>query len=541
MTVGHPLRLRRALSSATTKSRSLSTPRCASILQLQILVHLFRVAISLALLPLDNTILLAAYAAGCIPFSLTDANKTGARRRAAALRDKQFKPRTVLVTGIDTPYGLAIARGWYYSGHRVIGAEVVGGDDSSAVACGESMSRVLSGYYRITTTTTGTGATKGYAAQLLDVVMKEKVDVWIPCCEEMEGEEDAVAKGVIEARTGCKCVTLDRGMADILSSSSSSSSSSDQEAFLAFLVEKGLPVVERHEVLSRDAVHKILHRSPTKVWNMRRADDREVMLPKRTLSLTYSEVSEIRISRERPWTLQQQTRLGGFYAEMAVVAGRVKAIKIYPAEENGADGDGDGGWGQSPMDRGLATAIQALVERFASQMGARLTGHLRLKLMVDEEMSANCLRYVILIDSCAHGASAVKYLILEDDLKSLVDGYLEVLTPQTNGVAEGTTTTTTMNGTAADAAASLKADITTPPPRRRFSLFRTAKKCNVKVFGSLGKQVDRALHEGSKLLLFWKNQNFSQLDPLPWWWHAHVYQPLRELEMIVNPKRVKRA
>ncbi|KAL7650514.1 hypothetical protein ACMYSQ_010297 [Aspergillus niger] len=528
MAVGHPIRLRRALSTATTKSRSLSTPRF-SILQLQVLVHLFRVALSLALLPLDNTILLAAYAAGFFPFSLTDSNKAGARRRAAALRSSNFKPRTVLVTGIDTPYGLAIARGWYYSGHRVIGAEVVGGDESG-VACGESMSRVLSGYYRINSTTSASTATKGYAAQLLDVVMKENVDVWIPCCEETEGEEDAVAKGVIEARTGCKCVTLDRGMADILSQSSS-----NREAFLAFLVEKGLPVVERHEVLSRDAVHKILHRSPTKVWNMRRADEREVMLPKRTLSLTYSEVSEIRISRERPWMLQQQTRLGGFYAEMAVVAGKVKATKIYPAEE-----DGDGGWGQSPMDRGLATAIQALMERFASQMGARLTGHLRLKVMVDEEVSDNSLRYVILIDSCTHGASAVKYLILEDDLKTLVDGYLEALTPQTNGVAEGEAV---MNGTAdaASASASLKADITTPPPRQRFSLFRTAKKADVKVFGSLGKQVDRALHEGSKLLFFWKNQKFSQLDPLPWWWHAHVYQPLRELEMIVKPKRVKRA
>ncbi|GLA57697.1 hypothetical protein AtubIFM54640_005489 [Aspergillus tubingensis] len=526
MTVGHPFRLRRAL---TTKSRSLQTPRC-SLLQLQVLVHLFRVAISLALLPLDNTILLAAYAAGYFPFSLTDSNKTGARRRAAALRDSQFKPRTVLVTGIDTPYGLAIARGWYYSGHRVIGAEVVGGDDQSGVACGESMSRVLSGYYRITTGVPG-GTTKGYAAQILDVVMKENVDVWIPCSEETEGEEDAVAKGVVEARTGCKCVTLDRGMVDILSKSSS-----DREAFLAFLVEKGLPVVERHEVLSRDAVHKILHRSPTKVWNMRRADDREVMLPKRTLSLTYSEVSEIRISRERPWMLQQQTRLGGFYAEMAVVAGKVKATKIYPAEE-----DGDGGWGQSPMDRGLATAIQALMERFASQMGARLTGHLRLKVMVDEEVSDNCLRYVILIDSCSHGASAVKYLILEDDLKSLVDGYLEALRPQTNGVAEGGANGTADAATAtASASASSKPDITTPPPRRRFSLFRSAKKANVKVFGSLGRQVDRALNEGSKLLFFWKNQKFSQLDPLPWWWHAHVYQPLRELEMIVKPKRVKR-
>ncbi|PYI00211.1 hypothetical protein BO78DRAFT_402196 [Aspergillus sclerotiicarbonarius CBS 121057] len=326
----------------------------------------------------------------------------------------------------------------------------------------------------------------------------------------MEGEEDAAAKGVVEARTECKCVTLDRGMVEVLA---------DREAFLRFLVEKGLPVVERHEVLSRDAVHKILHRSPTKVWNMQREDDREVVLPKRTLSLTYSEVSEIRISRERPWTLQQQTRLGSFFAEMVVVAGHVKASKIYPA-------DGQGGWGQSPMDRGLATAIQALMDRFATQVGPRLTGHMRLKLLVDEEMAASYLRYVIHIDSCVHGASAVKYLLLEEAPGSLVAGYLGVLTPQTNGVAEVNVT----------GEVSVKADISTPP-RKGFSLSRAVKKCNVKRMVPLFKGVDRALSEGGKLLFFWKNQKFSQLDPMPWWWHAHIYQPLRELEMIVKPKR----
>ncbi|OOF92117.1 hypothetical protein ASPCADRAFT_210529 [Aspergillus carbonarius ITEM 5010] len=492
----HTLRLRRAISSASaTKTRSLQITR--SILQLQVLVHLFRVAISLALLPLDNTILLGAYAARCLPIGLLSDSKSGTRRRQAALRDSHFQPKTVLVTGIDTPYGLAVARGWFYEGHRVIGVEV--GEGMTGVPCGASMSRVLAGYYRL--------SRKGYVGQVVDVVVKEGVDVWVPCCE--WEEEDAAAKGVVEARTECKCVTLDRGMVELIA---------DREAFMRFLVEKGLPVVERHEVVSRDAVHKILHRSPTKVWNMRRSDDREVMLPKRTLSLTYSEVSEIRISRERPWTLQQQTRLGSFFAEMVVVRGHVKASKIYPADEQG-------GWGQSPMDRGLATAIQALLDRFASQVGPRLTGHMRLKLMVDEEMAASYLRYVIHIDSCVHGAAAVRYLLLEEAPGSLVAGYLGVLTPQTNGVAEVNVT----------GEVSVKADISTPP-RKGFSLYRTVKKCNVKRMFPVFKGVDRALQEGSKLLFFWKNQKFSKLDPMPWWWHAHIYQPLKELEMIVKPK-----
>jgi hypothetical protein len=38
-------------------------------------------------------------------------------------------------------------------------------------------------------------------------------------------------------------------------------------------------------------------------------------------------------------------------------------------------------------------------------------------------------------------------------------------------------------------------------------------------------------------LLFWKDPLFSFQDPLPWWWQAHVYLPLREIWVLVKQTR----
>ncbi|RAL14406.1 uncharacterized protein BO97DRAFT_404321 [Aspergillus homomorphus CBS 101889] len=499
--------VRRAFSSISQES-TLQFAR--DMLQIHVIFHLVRIAVSIALLPLDNTILLASYAAGYVPGDISQSS-SHERRRQRILRDENFRPRTVLVTGVNTPHGLAVARGWYYAGHRVVGANITEG----AIAPGEGMSKTLAAFYHV--------PKSKYSARLLDIIQKEKVEIWIPCANEASALDDAAAKQVIESRTHCKCITLDASLAEIFS---------NQDTFNQYLVEKRLPVVEKHQVLSRDAIHKILHRSPSKIYQMRRptptpGDDKVVVLPKRTLSLTYSEVSEIQISKERPWILQQQTRLGQFVAEVMVICGHVKAIKIYP-------GDRQSDWGHSRLDKGLARAAHALTERFALQGGPRLTGHLRLQLTVDEEFNDNFLRYAIHIEGCEQGAAAVKFL-LENKPDSMVAEYLEVLTPHINGV----------NGEApAIDIASIDMEISTPPPET-FSLCRMARNCDVRrVLPALYpaiEQIDRSIHEGSRLLLFWKNWRFSAIDPLPWWWHTHIYQPLKEIEMIMNTNNGKQA
>ncbi|PYH87355.1 hypothetical protein BO71DRAFT_404728 [Aspergillus ellipticus CBS 707.79] len=311
--------LHRALTTLT-KQQAQALQLTHDMLRIQVLMHLFRIAVSLALLPVDNTVLLAAYAAGYLPSTSTSPRPPPRR--------KPLIPKTVLITGINTPHGLTLARHFYAAGHRVIGACIT----STTIPPGSSKSRVLSGYYRIPRT--------AYIPGLIDVVQREGVDLWIPCADEdlwdshhntntntnnhnnhnhtnsnnngsskngggssssSNSSSSNEAKGTIESRTNCKCISFDSDICGIFN---------NRDRFLAWAREKGFPVVEECEVVSRDAIHKILNRSRGKVFSVGRGDEGRVVLPKRTMSLTYSEVSEMKISRERPWVLVQESRLG---------------------------------------------------------------------------------------------------------------------------------------------------------------------------------------------------------------------------------------
>ncbi|QMW32550.1 hypothetical protein G4B84_007981 [Aspergillus flavus NRRL3357] len=489
--------VRRAFGSIA-KQRTLQSVR--GLLQIQTLGLLLRIAISFILLPLDNAILFATCLVGHFSVFLSHSNPV--HRRQAARRDVHFYPKTIFITGIDTPYGLALARCLYYHGHRVVGADIT----DLPFASGEGMSKTLAAYYRI--------PRSHYVSRLLDIIQREKADIWIPCSSRASVLEDAMAKQAIESRTACKCIHLDTELVNQFS---------DTESFTQYLVEKKLPVVENYQVQSRDSIHKILHRSPSKVYHMRRpdlavSDNKVVTLPKRTLSMTYTEVSEIQISKDRPWVLQQQARLGEFFAELLLVSGQVKAIKIRPADNQP--------WGHSRLDEGLALAIHRLMDRFAFKGGHRMTGHLCLRLMVDEEFDANNVRYVTHIAGCTQGTTAVRHL-LEEPSPSLIDGYLAVLSSQPDD------TSADLDRKRMQARASISA-----VSRSKFTFYKTLKQCDVRrVLPSLypvAQQLDHLVSQGSDLLLFWKDPRFSVLDPLPWWWNAHIYQPLKGLEVTTE-------
>lgn len=451
------------------------------------LFRLLRIVISFVLLPLDNAVLLGTYFGHYLSLLRLAVH----RRRPSIPRDVDFQQKTVLVTGVNSLHGLAVARCWYYEGHRVIGADMM----DSPIRSGESMSKSLTVFYDIAKTQ--------YASQLLDIVHREKVGVWIPCSDQVDTMEDAVAKQVIEGRTECRCIQLDPELASRFGS---------PESLRQYLIEKDLPVVENHRVQSRDSVHKILHRSPSKAYLMRRARQqdsaRPVMLPKRTLSMTYHEVSEIQINKDNPWILQQQTRLGEFIAELLVVRGQVKAIKVRP-------GDLQSAWGASRLDQGLAISIHRLMDRFAMKAGSRLTGHLAVHLMVDEEFDANSVRHVLHIAACTQGAAAVKTL-LQEPSSTIVSAYLAVLSSQVSE-ASGQLSETPFDD--------VKATIATT---------KTAKDSKANTLrkllspASLVQQAKDVAWEVCHVP-FWKDPRFSYSDPFPWWWHTHVYTPFREL------------
>ncbi|KAL4983421.1 hypothetical protein BDW68DRAFT_34929 [Aspergillus falconensis] len=473
--------------------------RVRRLFQRHILGHLFRIVISLLFLPLDNLILFVTLAVG---FLSSFFRLSALRRRQSILRDVRFCPKTILVTGVDTPHGLHIARCWYNEGHRVVGADIV----EARFASGESLSRVLVAHYRL--------PKPQYISRLLDIVLREKVDIWIPCSQDTCVVDDGMAKQAIESRTSCRCVTLDPELASQWSRS---------ESFVQYLIDHGHSIAETYEVRSRDSIHRILHRSPSKVYHIRKATPAVnmgeigeiIVLPKRTVNLTYSAVSKIQVSQDSPWVMQQHARLGEFIAEVLIIRGHVTAIMICPAS-------GESDWGCSRMNEGLAAAAHQVADKLASKGGSRVSGHFLLRLMVDEQLHLNSVCYEVHIAGCTQGAAATADLLQDTPPRTLVDGYMAIL---------GDAPKTSLDGFA-------RPPVRLNMPSRRLTVCQAIKGYDARkaltALCPVVQQIDFALDNAEKLMLFWTDRRFSISDPLPWWWHTHVYWPLTELELMLK-------
>jgi hypothetical protein len=281
------------------------------------------------------------------------------------------------------------------------------------------------------------------------------------------------------------------------------------------VADKGFPVLEYHKVQSRDSVHKILHRSPSKSYQMASvtpaASDRAMLLPRRTLSKTYTLISEIQISQNQPWIMQQHSRLGELFADLLVVRGNVQAIKVRLSDSKSK-------WGSSRLDEALAAAVHKLMQSFAVKCGVRFTGHLTVQLMIDEEFDAYSVRHPIYIAGCEPGARAAESLL--HDGASPIAGYLSVLPSNPVDMAD------------------IKARLASSPPTK--SLARAAILPAAFLQFSLLHfvlTVFEVMKSELVHLLFWKDPLFSILDPVPWWWQVHVYQPLREIWVLVKQMR----
>lgn len=464
---------------------------------------LFYFSLSLLLLPINTFIL--------ITVALLDRTHLypngDRRRRRQLLRNPQFYPKTVLITGIGTIRGLALARQFHYGGHRVVGVDV----SLLPVRSGGSMSNAVRRYYRV--------SKKKYICSLLDIINREKVDVWIPCSDRVAPLEDGMAKSIVESRTSCKCILFNSDYTSIFS---------QDDSFLQHATERGLPVFERHQVLSRDSVHRILNHSPNKAYviqaTAKGAPQNAVTLPRRTPSQTYSDVSELQITKNQPWVLKQRARLGKYWADVLFLNGRVKVLKIRPPSHKFK-------WNDSSLNGSIQEVTRQILEKFAEKGASRMSGHLSVKLMVDEEIKNNSICYTVYIAGCQQGTAASA--LLADPPSDLYRRYLEILPVGAN---------TGINGDDNDRSSGkqglslISRDYLFGQRQRqsawmatiaaKFAVIEQAKTPVSAVISILGQQ--------SGLLDLLKQSLLSRSDPLPWWWNLHISRPLNGLMLLLG-------
>ncbi|QGA14568.1 hypothetical protein EYB26_002223 [Talaromyces marneffei] len=457
----------------------------------QLAVQIF---VSLIFLPLDTSILLGPAILNY--FHLLHYQQRHNRR--LLLQNPRFYPKTILITGINKARGLKLARQFHYGGHRVIGADV----GISLIRSGGSMSNTIFAYYALSS------SKSLYVSNLIDIIHREKVDLWIPYSDNVTPIEDAMAKSAIESRTSCKCLHLNVDYVTLLG---------QNDSFIQHVRERGLPVIEKHNVQSRDSVHRILNRSPNKAYLIHKSSKGAlrdaVALPKSTPSQTYTEVSMIAISKDKPWVLKQRVRLGNYWADLVLVRGRVKAMQIRPLRPQLSIKD------NPKMETGLYETIRRLMNDFAEKAGPRISGHLCIKIMVDEEITPNSVSYVVYIGICRQGSGAISGLLDNDPPSNLYSSYLEILSPEVNGLVDS----------------NLKTQVYTKSGHsRKWSDYSAALNqiyipvsSVVRLAETLWMQTQKLRYSVMHVVPFADRlKMLSVLDPLPWWWHYHISQPV---------------
>lgn len=444
-------------------------------------------------------------------------------------RSLSFCPKTVLVTGVGMTKGLALARMFYDAGHDVIGADF----EPHGVPVAGRFSRALRRFYALPKPTEEDGSAY-YIHDLLNIVRRERVQVWVSCSGVASAVEDGQAKEVLERRSDCIAIQFDVATTTTLH---------EKYSFIQHTRSLGLPAPETHNVTSRTAVHKVLNASPRgpktrKQYIMKSVgvDDalrgNMTLLPRRTMSETYHHISNIPISDSKPWVLQQYIRGKEYCTHALVVNGHVKAFVACPSAELLMH------YEALLPTSSLSRSMLRFTQEFAARSAGQMTGHLSFDFLVDESVTEKGLDMVLQPIECNPRAHTA--VVLFNGLgQEMVSAYLSALDPIPH-----------MNGSSEPQSSDPDADnddILAPTrPARYYWLGHDIVTLLFLPLLSLlqGKMGIGTYAQGLQQLvtrvLFWKDGTFEAWDPLPWWWLYHIYWPGIFLASLLGGERWSR-
>lgn len=166
-------------------------------------------------------------------------------RRWRQISSSTFRPRTILVTGVGMSKGLNVARTFYRAGHRVIGADF---EPYLIPVCGH-FSTSIDRFYRLSKPTSEAGSAK-YIQDLIDIINKEGVELWVPCSGIASGIEDGEAAEAISKETRCKAVQFGLTLTETLH---------EKHFFIDNTRNLGLNVPDTHLVTSETESLSVLY------------------------------------------------------------------------------------------------------------------------------------------------------------------------------------------------------------------------------------------------------------------------------------------
>lgn len=509
---------------------------------LHVLRNISLILISLLFLPFSTFILLLSYALQPL------LNHDAARRKFR--RSPAFRPKKILVTGVSMAKGLILARAFHDAGHDVIGADF----EIWSVPVNGRFSRAVRKFYALPKPNQKEGSAR-YLADLVAIVEREKVDLWVSCSAQSCAVEDGQAKEVVERRFGCVSIQFDVETTKILH---------EKNLFLPLTHSLGLPVPETYTVTSRAEVHKILQAATAKRKGARRKqyilksvaiDDLTRMdltpLPRRTMSETYHQVAKVPISSSNPWLLQQYIQGKEYCTHALVVQGSVKSFVACPSSDLVMHYEALPA--SSPLSKSMLRFTQEFLRR--TSFGKTMIGHLSFDFLIDEIVTEHGIESVLRPIECnprTHTAVTVAFQTGRG--REMVEAYLSALDVQppataltqhlTNGAAQLPTPPYSSPENSLDTWSRVYPDdddyenenenTKTLTPTHPSKSYWFGHDIVTLLFISflhllLGK-ISLTTYLFGYISLFtrvltWKEGTFEVWDPLPWWWLYHIYWP----------------
>lgn len=455
------------------------------------------IALSFLALPLDTLILLCVYALNL--WSRSDVEL----RRDARRQNASFKPKNILVTGVGMTKGLSLARLFYEAGHNVTGADF---EPQGALVCGR-VSKSIKRFYKLERPNASAGSAR-YIEGLLEIVGREKIDLWVSCSGVASAVEDGEAQQVIEARTACRAIQFDVATTQMLH---------EKHTFIARAKKIGLTVPDTHTITSHDAVESALKDAPkgrSYIMKPIGMDDSTrgdmTLLPKATKAQTTQHLAKLRISEKAPWILQQYIDGPEYCTHALVIRGQVKAFVACPSAELLMH------YEALPPSSKLSQAMLDFTTTFADKHGENFTGHLSFDFMVNKSEASSTKKPILYPIECNPRAHTA--VVLFTGTPELASTYLSLLSPESLSKIPGPENQEALTPHQPHAYFWLGHDLVeflllpllnllTGNTKPRPSLISSAKTFFVHLF-------------------YWRDGTFELWDPLPWWWLYHVYWPV---------------
>lgn len=478
------------------------------------------ILLSLLLLPLCSAI---AVLSSCIsPYTRTSRH-IAHHRRWRAQSSATFRARTVLVTGIGMSKGLHLARAFYRAGHRVIGADV---EPGRIPVCGH-FSTAIARFYRLTKADSEQGPAR-YVQELIEIINKEGVELWVPCSDIASGVEDGEAAEAIEKETACRAVQFGSTLTETLH---------EKHFFIDNTRQLGLGVPDTHLVTSETEALAVLY--PEKARAGVQASDRYIMksllsdastrsnmtqLPRPTLRETEVHIKRLSPTPFRPFVVQKFIHGPKYCTHALILEGEVRVFLACPSAERLMS------YAPLPASSALSQAMLLYTTQYAQKTGRGMTGHFSIDFLVEEDVARAAetrigvgeveIRelmtklYPIECNPRAHTA----VVCLSDVSEDLADAYLSILSDhEPKGVS---------NGHRREALVVPKPDgpgyywighdLVTLVLLPLLGFVR----CEMGVKHLLGTWMDFLAH-----LLYWRDGTYEVWDPWPAWWLYVAYWP----------------